>query len=80
MVRDMVDFPMPALPHSQKILLPCGSAAQLLISLSSCVRVPSRHFAGPPSADESYVASLAVLSFDRSALLLESAMAQIRVR
>lgn len=42
-VRDMVDFPVPAIPFNQKMQLPCGDAAHVAICCWRSVLVPSRH-------------------------------------
>jgi hypothetical protein len=42
-VREMVDFPVPAIPFNQNMHLPWGDAAHSLIWVRISVRVPGRH-------------------------------------
>jgi hypothetical protein len=56
-VREIVDFPVPALPFNQKIGLSYAEEAYSLIWERSSVRVPGRHSSSHWSTYESNAAS-----------------------
>uniref|UniRef100_A0A0D2YKN5 Uncharacterized protein n=1 Tax=Fusarium oxysporum (strain Fo5176) TaxID=660025 RepID=A0A0D2YKN5_FUSOF len=59
-VRAMVDFPIPAMPFSQKVVFDLGSSIQRSISLSSSSRVLGKHVGLCSSALESKEAPCAI--------------------